>query len=57
MKRVLVLMQVEVEGPTASGDNLRSWLLDKVPDEIYREDNFRVIRADVLGEDRGAPKR
>lgn len=54
MKRVLVLMQVEVEGPTASGDNLRNWLLDKVPDEVYREDNFRVIRADVLGEDRGA---
>lgn len=54
MKRVLVLMQVELEGPTVSGERLRDWLLDAEPEETFSEDQFRVLRADVLGEDRGA---
>lgn len=53
MKRTVVKLEVELEGPMAAGDNLRHWLLDRVPsDDTFPEDRFRILHVSVLEEDR-----
>lgn len=51
MKRTVLRFEVELEGPTVSGDRFRNWLLATEPEEEWREDQFRVVEVDLLRED------
>lgn len=54
MKRTTVKLEVELEGPTVSGMNFRDWLLEaQQSEDTHREDLFRVVEVQVLGEDPG----
>lgn len=52
MKRTTVQLEIEIEGATASGDNLIDWLLESSRRSrwLYLEDRFRVVNAQVLSE-------
>lgn len=52
-KRTTVQIEVEVEGPVASGDQVVEWL-SRIPRvrSLYHEDRFRILRVNLLGEER-----